>query len=78
MRAYLRNKGTSFTRFLCILSAVARSSCDDNNVHYLLPVLWITSCLFITDLEKAMQTHQGLSGAKSVVYDCFVIASVHM
>jgi len=41
--------------FLCVLPvAVARSSSNDQAVHYVLPVLWMTSCLpIISDAHWA-------------------------
>jgi len=37
----------------CIAMAVARSSSDDNAIRYVLPVLWMTSCLPIIGQAKA-------------------------
>jgi len=37
----------------CLLVVVAWSSSDDNAVRYVLPVLWMTSCVFIGDANRA-------------------------
>jgi len=60
--------------------SVARSSSDDSAIGYVLPVLWMTTCLPINDEAKAMPigrilkvTHnEAATGATSDVYDCLV------
>jgi len=47
-RSYLRNYTSDLHLFLCMLPmAVARSSPGGVVMRYVLPVLWMTSCLLI-------------------------------
>ena len=60
--------------------AMAQSFCDDNATRYILPVLWMASCLPIIGQAKATPIgvysviHQKVEPyvAKSDVYDCLV------
>ena len=55
--------------------AVARSFSDDSAIRYVLPVLWITSCLLVIGQAIGRMfkvTLMGSTGAKSDVYDCLV------
>jgi len=65
--------------------AVARSSSDDNAICYVVPVLWMTSCLTIIGQAKVMPIgrilqaiHQGAArtGAKPCAYDCLVFSMI--
>jgi len=63
--------------------AVARSSCDQHAIRYVLSVLWMSSRLptigqaSVTQVGRILKvTHQGAEpGAKPYVYDCPVYAS---
>jgi len=45
---YLRNDMRDYYQILCMLPvAVARSSSGVVAIRYVLPVLWVTSCLFL-------------------------------
>jgi len=68
--------------FLYLLTvAVARFSCEDNEIRSVLQVLWMTSRLSTIGQAKAMPvgrivkvSHQmAASGATSDVYECLVI-----
>jgi len=63
----------------CLTVAAARSSSDDNAICYVLPDLWMTSCLPVFGQAKATPiarilkvTYQCNRGLKSDVYDCLV------
>jgi len=81
--AYVKTIRSNFTKFSVHVSplpvAVARSFSDYNAVRYVLPVLWITSCVHILGQieiqaigELFSVTRQMAPGAKSALADCFV------
>jgi len=55
-------------------AAVPWTRADDDALRYLLPVLWMTSCVaWHGRRDQFKLTRQGATpGAKSVVYDCLV------
>jgi len=58
----LKTTCPDFSNFLCMLTvmAVARCFSDDTVIRYVLPVLWMTSCLSIIGLRRVLElTHQG-------------------
>jgi len=72
--------------FLYMLSvAVALSFCDDNAIHYVLPVLWMTSCVQIQIQTRSLRRSELFNvarhdvpstcapGAKSAITDCLVL-----
>jgi len=61
--------------------AVSRSFSDDNSIHYVLPVLWMTLCYHIMKpvgqnerrrVVSSSSSPGGSTGAKSAVYDCIL------
>ena len=83
--AYLKKQMSKLCEFILYMLpvAVARYSSDDNEIRYVLPVLWMTSCFHIMGQiqiwswsmrcsELFTVTRQVAPGAKSAIDDCVV------
>ena len=68
VRSHKKSRVQTSRNFLYVLNVAAvRSSSDDNAIRYVLPVLWMTSCLPIIGQRRRQQsvysvTHRGQTG----------------
>jgi len=72
-RSYLRNYTSDLHQFLCMLPmVVARSSCGGALISYVLPVLWMTSYLLISQdcFDVAAQLKRSAHAALGLAIKC--------